>query len=103
MVAIDVRVTASEGWDQWQWWRLPPYQLHPFDIVDLGTTVRYSNAGPIKHDRSNYGNNPTSLWTITHVTLERPGRYRLGFVPTKGYGGQIDLDFDVQERLLVKR
>lgn len=103
MVALDIRVTTTEGWDQWQWWRLSPRQLHPGDVVDLGQDVKYSNVGPIKHDRSNFGNNPTSLWTITHVTLEGPGRSRIGFLPVQGHGGQIDLHFDHTDRLRVKR
>lgn len=106
MVALDIRVTADEGWDNWQWWRLAPRQLHVDDVVDLGEGVKYTNDGRIKQDRSNFGNNPKSLWTITHITMEGPGRFRIGFLPVPGpgtYGGQIDLVFDHETRLRVKR
>jgi hypothetical protein len=95
VAVLDVRVTAEHGIRSRWWLHLHPSEVHLGDLVDLSEDVTHININSIR---------TLSLWMVTHVTLEQPGSYRLGFLPADtGRGGQIELHYDYRTRLRVNR
>lgn len=104
-----VVLTVTTDGGPYQWFLLTPKDVHVDDVIDLGHDVTYyTQQGPIPNNsaqwrRTGVGQNQGTLWRITHVTLAGQGMYRIGFLPEKGWGGQIDLDFYWTDRLRVMR
>jgi hypothetical protein len=94
-----VVVSVNSDGGSYPWFLLTPNDVHVDDVVDLGAETTYTTM------KQPYGGqNSTSEWRVTHVTLEGQGYYRLGFLPEKGWwGGQIDLHFHYTDRLRVMR